>query len=209
MRDALAGLDMSERLARQLAFCVEADKVKHVFRQNPVSDGTRPENDAEHMWHLALMALILAEYSVEPIDLGRVLGMVLVHDLVEIDAGDAFVYDAAARAASVQRELDAADRIFAILPGDQTAWIRELWDEFEAKTSAEARFAGALDRLQPLLMNATAGGGAWHRHGITADRVRAINSVIDAGSPQLWEAAKAVLAGAVADGVLLPAVLQP
>jgi putative hydrolase of HD superfamily len=209
MRDALAGLDLGERLAQQLAFCVEVDKVKQVFRQNPVSDGTRPENDAEHMWHLALMALILAEYSAESLDLGRVLGMVLVHDLVEIDAGDAFVYDAAARAASVQRELDAAERIFGMLPADQAAWIRELWDEFEAKTTAEARFAGALDRLQPLLMNATAGGGAWTRHGITADRVTTTNSVIDHGSPRLWGAAQAVLARAVADGVLLPAVLQP
>jgi putative hydrolases of HD superfamily len=208
MRDPLAGVDLSERLAQQLAFCVEVDKVKQVFRQNPVTDGTRKENDAEHMWHLALMAMVLAEYAVEPIDLGRVFGMVLVHDLVEIDAGDAFVYDLAARTAAVDRELAAADRIFAMLPADQAAWIRELWDEFEAKETVEARFAGALDRLQPMLMNATAGGGGWAEHRITADRVRATNSVIDHGSPRLWAAAQGILAQAVADGVLQPEVLS-
>jgi putative hydrolase of HD superfamily len=172
-----------------------------------VTDGTRKENDAEHMWHLALMAMVLAEYSPSALNVRRVMGMVLVHDLVEIDAGDAFVYDVAARQAAAQRELAAAERIFNILPADQAEWIRDLWDEFEAKQTAEARFAGALDRLQPMLMNATAGGGGWAEHGIHADRVLAVNSVIALGSPQLWEAAQAVLAQAVADGVLLPAVL--
>ena len=207
VRDPLAGAALGDRLARQLAFCVEADKVKQVFRQNPVTDGTRQENDAEHMWHLALMAMILADYAVEPVELSRVIGMVLVHDLVEIDAGDAFVYDTAARAAAVERELAAAERIFGLLPDDQAAWVRGLWDEFEAKETPEARFAGALDRLQPMLMNATAEGGGWARHGITADRVLAINSVVEHGSPQLWDAAQAVIAAAVRDGVLAPAVL--
>jgi putative hydrolase of HD superfamily len=207
VRDPLAGADLGSRLARQLAFCVEADKVKQVFRQNPVTDGTRKENDAEHMWHLALMAMVLAEYAVEPVDLSRVIGMLLVHDLVEIDAGDAFVYDQAARAAAVTRELAAAERIFSILPDDQAAWVRQLWDEFEAKATPEARFAGALDRLQPMLMNATADGGGWAEHGITAQRVRATNAVIDHGSPALWAAAQEVLARAVSDGVLQPAVL--
>ena len=202
-------MDLTGRLAQQLAFCVEADKVKQVFRQNPVTDGTRKENDAEHMWHLALMALLLAEYAVEPVDVGRVIGMVLVHDLVEIDAGDAFVYDAAARAEALQRELAAAERIFGLLPADQAAWVRDLWDEFEAKVTVEARFAGALDRLQPMLMNATSGGGGWVQHGITADRVLETNAVIARGSPQLWTAAQAVLAQAVADGVLRPGVISP
>ena len=208
MRDALAGVALSARLARQLAFCIEADKVKQVFRQNPVTDGTRKENDAEHMWHLALMALVLAEHSVEPVDVGRVIGMVLVHDLVEIDAGDAFVYDSAARAAAAVLEVAAAERIFSMLPPDQATWARDLWDDFEAKATPEARFAGALDRLQPMLMNASADGGGWAEHGITADRVRATNSVIDLGSPELWQAAQRILAQAVADGVLQPGVLD-
>jgi putative hydrolase of HD superfamily len=207
-RGPLAGGELSRRLAEQLAFCIEVDKVKQVFRQNPLSDGTRKENDAEHMWHLALMAMVLAEYAVEPVDVGRVMGMVLVHDLVEIDAGDTFVYDKEARSAAVQQELVAADRIFNLLPVDQAVWMRGLWDEFEAKETVEARFAGALDRLQPMLMNAISGGGGWAEHGITADRVWATNSVIDHGSPQLWDAARAVLAQAVADGVLEPVVLR-
>jgi len=186
MRDALAGVALNARLSRQLAFCLEADKVKQVFRQNPVTDGSRKENDAEHMWHLALMAVVLSEYSVEPVDLSRVIAMVVVHDLVEIDAGDAFVYDRKAREAAAVLELAAAERIFSILPPDQATWVRDLWDDFEAKATPEARFAGALDRLQPMLMNASADGGGWVEHGIGADRVLATNSVIGHGSPALW-----------------------
>ncbi len=204
MRDPLDGVAVPERLADQLKFCIEADKVKQVLRRNPVTDGSRQENDAEHMWHLALMAVVLAEYSAEPVDLGRVIAMVLIHDLVEIDAGDAFIYDAAARQAAPPKELAAAERIFGLLPSDQERWARHLWDEFEARTSAEARFARALDRLQPLLMNATADGGEWKVHGITADRVAATNSVIDAGAPDLWAVARQVIDRAVAGGVLGP-----
>lgn len=205
MRDALARAHLSARLAHQLSFCIEIDRVKQVIRHNPVIDGSRRENDAEHMWHLAVMALILSEYSPQPLDVSRVIGMVLVHDLVEIDAGDAFVYDEAARAAAPAKEKAAAERIFGILPADQREWLRGLWDEFEEKQSAEARFAGAIDRLQPMLMNATADGGGWARHGITADRVMDKNSVIDAGAPELWTVARQVIEHAVEDGVLAPA----
>ena len=157
------------------------------------------------MWHLAVMALVLSEHSPVPLDLSRVIGMVLVHDLVEIDAGDAFVYDEAARAAAPAKERAAAERIFGILPADQRDWLRGLWDEFEEKQTAEARFAGAIDRLQPMMMNATADGGGWARHGITADRVIDKNSVIDAGAPDLWAVARQVIEHAVEDGVLAPA----
>lgn len=204
MRDPLAGVGASERLRRQLAFCVEADKVKGVDRQNPITDGSRAENDAEHMWHLALMALFLAEHAGEPVDPARVVAMLLLHDLVEIDAGDVFVYDTAGREAAVEAEAAAADRIFGLLPDDQGRWARRLWDEFEARESADARFARALDRLQPLLQNATADGGGWAKHGITADRVRGINSVIADSSATLWDAARQVIDGAVAGGVLGP-----
>lgn len=204
VRDPVAGIDISERLTRQVTFCLEADKVKQVLRRNPLTDGSRAEGDAEHMWHLALMAMILAEHAVEPVDLGRVIAMLLVHDLVEIDAGDVFVYDLVAREAAVAKEVAAADRIFGLLPPDQAAWARALWDEFEAKDTAEACFAGALDRLQPLLQNAAAGGGGWAVHGITSDRVLAMNSVIGRGAPDLWALAQQVIARAVADGVLAP-----
>ncbi|MDQ2754010.1 MAG: HD domain-containing protein, partial [Actinomycetota bacterium] len=145
MRDPLAGVDLTGRLASQLTFCLEIDRVKSILRQNFIADGSRPEGDAEHQWHLAVMALVLAEHALEPIDIGRVVAMVLIHDLVEIDAGDAFVYDDTARAAAAAKEEAAAVRIFGLLPADQALWVRELWDEFEAKKTPEARFAGALD----------------------------------------------------------------
>ena len=204
VRDPLAGSDVADRLARQLAFCVEIDKVKAVTRQNPLTDGSRPEGDAEHMWHLAVMALILTEYAADPVDLVRVIAMLLVHDLVEIDAGDTYVYDTLGREAVVAVEAAAAKRIFGMLPPDQGEWARGLWEEFEARATAEARFARALDRLQPLLQNATADGGGWVVHSITVDRVAEVNSLIGDGAPALWKVAQQIIAGAVADGVLRP-----
>lgn len=211
MRDPLSGVDLTDRLAQQVTFCLEADKVKQIMRRNPLTDGSRAEGDAEHMWHLALMALVLVEHATEPVDSGRVIAMLLVHDLVEIDAGDAFIYDSAARQAAAAKELAAADRIFNLLPEDQAAWARALWDEFEAKETPEARFAGALDRLQPMLQNATADGGGWVTHRITADRVLETNQVIDRGAPALWALARQVIGQAVAEGVLAsgPAARPP
>jgi putative hydrolase of HD superfamily len=199
------GVTGRDRLARQLEFCVEVDKVKSVARRNPLTDGSRPENDAEHMWHVALMALVLAEHAAQPVDVARVVSMLVVHDLVEIDAGDVFVYDTAGREAAADREARAAERIFGLLPADQAEWARALWDEFEARETADARFARALDRLQPLLQNVAAGGGAWAIHGITADRVTDVNSIIADASPALWTAAREAIAGAVARGHLRPA----
>jgi putative hydrolase of HD superfamily len=190
------------RLEQQLAFLLELDKAKSVFRQSYVTDGSRHENDAEHMWHLAMFVLVLAEHAAEPIDVGRVLRMVLVHDIVEIDAGDAFVYDEAARSTKAELELAAAERLYGLLPTDQGDELRALWEEFEAKETADARFAAAVDRLQPLLLNVTTEGRSWREHGVTSDKVLALNARIELGSPVLWEHVQQVLHDAVGKGYL-------
>ncbi len=192
----------ADRLERQLAFVREIDKAKGVLRQNPLSDDSRRENDAEHMWHLSVMAMVLAEHATETVDLLRVLRMLLIHDIVEIDAGDTFVYDDAAREGKQAREREAAERIFGILPEDQGAELRDLWEEFEARATPEARFAVAVDRLLPMMLNHASGGGAWSVHGITNDRVRARNEHIAEVAPDLWEAARALIDDAVARGIL-------
>lgn len=193
------------RLERQIAFLMEADKVKTVLRRNRVvSDPSRRENDAEHMYHFALMVMILAEYANASIDLLRVLKMVLIHDLVEIDAGDTFIYDTAAQAGKRQREELAADRIFAMLPDDQAQELRDLWEEFEAEETVEARFAAAVDRLQPLLCNYCTQGGAWKEHNVRASAVFARNRKIAQGSDSLWDYARKLLEDALRQGYLMP-----
>jgi putative hydrolase of HD superfamily len=201
-REPLAGANLEERLARQLAFCLELDRVKDIFRRNTLADGSRHEGDAEHQWHVAVMAMILAEYADEPVDVTRVLTMLLLHDVVEIDAGDTFLYDTAARAAAVDKERAAADRIFGLLPDDQRDQYRALWDEFEAKESPDARFAGALDRLQPMLLNAAGGGAGWRDNGVVASQVAGNAATIAAASSTLADVARALVAGVVADGIL-------
>ena len=159
-----------ESLSRQ-RFLREADQLKGVLRQSSILDGSRKENSAEHSWHLALMALVLGEYAPPGTDLNRVTAMLLIHDLVEIDAGDLFVYaDAAAQARQEAAEHAAADRIFALLPAAQGPGLRALWDEFEERRTPEARFARALDRLQPMLANYYLGGGTWQEHGVRPAR---------------------------------------
>jgi putative hydrolases of HD superfamily len=195
---------MTDRLSRQLTFLLELDKAKQVLRQNPLTDGSRRENDAEHMWHLALLVLVLAEHSKEPIDVLRVLKMVLVHDIVEIDAGDVFVYDVEARQAKEAKEREAADRIYGLLPDDQRDELRAVWEEFEERRTPESRFAAAVDRLQPLLLNTTNGGTVWKQHGITAERVLEVNRPIGDMAPDLWERAQELVAQAVERGYLEP-----
>ena len=193
----------AERLQRQIAFLMEADRVKTILRRNRVvSDPDRRENDAEHMYHFALFAMTLAEYSNAPVNLLRVLQMILVHDIVEIDAGDAFIYDAAQQVGKREREERAADRIFGLLPADQAAEYRTLWEEFEAEHTPEARFAAALDRLQPLLCNYHTQGGAWREYGVAAPQVFERNSKIQRGSTELWTHVEAMLHDAVAKGYL-------
>jgi putative hydrolase of HD superfamily len=189
-----------DRLQQQIQFLVEIDRLKQVFRQSSLMDGSRLENDAEHSWHFAMMALILAEHAKETIDLNRVLRMALIHDIVEIDAGDSFVYDDAAMATKTMRELAAAERIFNILPDEQAREIRALWDEFEEQETPEARFAGAIDRLCGLLSNYQSGGGGWKRHNVSASRIRQRNSHIAEGAPALWDLAQEFIADAVKQG---------
>jgi putative hydrolase of HD superfamily len=184
---------VQERLGAQLSFLIEVDKLKTVLRQSPLAAADRRENDAEHSWHLALMVTVLAEYSDQPVDVGRTLELVVVHDLVEIYAGDTPLYDDVGRQSQEWREQAAADRLFGLLPADQASRFRALWDEFEARITPEARFAKAMDRLQPLLLNWMAGGGTWRTPGVTADTVRARKSVIGDASVDLWEAARALI----------------
>ena len=183
----------SDRLRRQLDFILEIDKAKQVLRQSVLTGDRRRENDAEHAWHMAVMALLLEEYGPSGLNLAHALKMILVHDLVEIDAGDVYVYDDAARAAQAEREQAAADRIFALLPSDQGRELRALWDEFEARESPEARFAGALDRLQPLLLNFHTEGAAWRAHGVAKKQVLERNAPIGDGAPELWAHARALI----------------
>lgn len=190
------------RLHQQLQFIVEIDKLKHVLRQTLLIDKSRRENDAEHSWHLAMMAILLSEYAGEKVNLVRVLKMVLIHDLVEIDAGDTFCYDEPAIQTQTDREAAAADRLFGLLPRDQTDQLRSLWEEFEAKQSADARFATALDRLQPILHNYHTQGGTWKRAGVTIDKIRQRIAPIALGSPRLGEFAEALIQDALRQGFL-------
>ena len=193
-------------LDSQLRFLSEADQLKSVLRQSTLIDVSRQENSAEHSWHLALMALVLQGHAPAGTDISRVVAMVLLHDLVEIDAGDLFVYageEAQARQEVAERA--AADRIFALLPAPQAATFRALWDEFEERRTSEAAFARGLDRLQPMLANMRAGGGTWQQHGITADQVLAKVELIEDGSASLGRYARDLVADAVRTGILAPA----
>ncbi len=185
------GLD--SRLREQFGFLVEIDRLKTVMRQSPLAAADRRENDAEHSWHLAMMVILLAEYSDRPIDVGHTVRLVLVHDLVEIYAGDTPLYDDVAGADQREREVEAAGRLFGLLPDGQAGQLRALWDEFEARETAEARFAKAMDRLQPLLLNWMARGGTWKTPGVTADDVRARKAVIGDASAPLWQAARQII----------------
>lgn len=176
----------TDRLARQMAFLLEADKLKSIVRQTPLTDNSRRENSAEHSWHLAVAALALSEYAPPGLNLGRVLELVVVHDLVEIDAGDTFAYDPKGYEDKAAREQAAADRLFGMLPPEQAARMRACWDEFEAHATIEARFANALDRLQALLQNMGAGGGSWTAHRVTRSQVMRRMAPIESALPGVW-----------------------
>jgi putative hydrolase of HD superfamily len=169
------------RLQSQMEFLLEADKLKRILRRNHLSDASRLENDAEHSWYFALAALVLAEHSRDPIDLGKVLRMALIHDIVEIDAGDTFIYDSAASQGQGEREERAATRLYGLLPEDQAATLIELWREFERAETAEARFAKAIDRLAAVILNYASEGKTWRQHHVTKDKVIGVNQRIAAG----------------------------
>ena len=198
------------RLVRQVEFIAECDKLKEIFRQTLNTQSRRAENDAEHSWHLCLCVIVLAEHANWPnLDVLHVLKMLIVHDLVEIDAGDTFAYDTAAMAHQHEREAVAADRIFGLLPADQAREFRALWDEFEEKKTPESRFATACDRFQPMLLNCRVQGGGWKKHGITHDRVVARNRQIADGSAALWSHAEKMIQELADAGHLAPKPPSP
>ena len=195
---------MPDRLARQIAFLVEADKLKAVTRRTPLVDLSRLENAAEHSWHLVLVIMVMREYGPPDVDWVRVIEMVAVHDLVEIDAGDVSAYDVEALAAKAQRERAAADRIFGLLPSDQERRFRQLWDEFEAQATPESRFANAVDRLQPLIQNAHASGGSWRAQSLARTQVLGRMAPIENSLPDVWPHVLEVVESFCAAGLLRP-----
>ena len=195
-------MNPADRLEQQIAFIVEIDRLKTVIRQNYLADGSRRENTAEHSWHVTLMAVILSEHAAEPVDRARVLELLLVHDLVEIDAGDTFAYDSAGEQTKAAREQAAAERIFGLLPAAQAAYLRAAWDEYEASETPEARFALSLDRLMPMIHNSLTEGRAWQANGVAADKVRHRAESITRGAPALGELAARLIESSVAAGFL-------
>lgn len=192
----------TERLQQQIQFIIEIDKLKQIYRQNLLIDGSRRENDVEHSWHLAVMAMVLQEYSAEPVDLTKVLKMVLLHDLVEIDAGDTFCYDPEANLDKAQREEAAADRIYGLLPADQRDEYRALWEEFEEGRTAEAKFAACLDRLQPLIHNYRTNGGTWMMHQVTSEQVKKRMEPVKEASSILGKYVQWIIEDSIAQGTL-------
>ena len=178
---------MEERLKRQLEFSLEIDKEKNVFRQTHLSGHGRNENDAEHSWHMAIMAYLLREYSNEPVDIARVMLMCLIHDVVEIDAGDTYAYDEASLATQQEREDRAKERLFSMLPQDQAEELTEIFEEFEAYETPESKFAHAMDNLQPVILNNSNGGGDWKEHGVTAEQIYGRQRKTALGSGELFE----------------------
>lgn len=178
---------MEERLKKQVAFILEMDKEKNIFRQTHLSGHGRNENDAEHAWHMAVMAYLLQEYANEPVDIAKVMLMCLTHDVVEIDAGDTYAYDAEGLKTQKSRENAAKERIYSLLPEDQKTALQGIFDEFEENRTAEARFAHAMDNLQPLLLNNSNNGGDWREHQVTADQVYGRQAKTKEGSQRLFE----------------------
>ncbi len=191
-----------ERLKQQLEFVLELDRLKTVLRQTEISDCSRRENSGEHSWHVALMALVLHEHANSPVNPAHVAKMLLIHDVVEIDAGDTFLYDESGNAKKEELETRAAERIFGLLPHDQAGELRQLWDEFEVGETPEAKFARAIDRLAPCLLNVASKGSAWVKNGISYDQAFSKNSTIAEGSESLWAAAQEALQQAKDNGYL-------
>ncbi|AUL96040.1 phosphohydrolase [Vibrio vulnificus] len=188
---------------KQLALLMELDKLKSVLRRTRVkSADKRLENSAEHSWHVALMALLMEEHANEPVNIGRVVKMLLLHDVVEIDAGDTFVYDAVASKQQAEKELAAAQRLFGMLPADQGEELLQLWLEFEAAQTADAKFGKALDRIIPMLLNYHNQGQSWQEHGVTRQQALTVNQKIDLGSHVLWDKAQEIIEQATQNGWL-------
>lgn len=195
---------MDERLKKQLDFALEIDKEKNIFRQTHLSGHGRNENDAEHAWHMAIMAYLLKEYSNEPVDIGKVMLMCLIHDIVEIDAGDTYAYDAENLKTQKAREDAAKERIFSILPEEQKDELIKLFDEFAEFKTAESKFAHAMDNLQPLILNNSNGGGDWREHGVTAEQVYGRQSKTKLGSERLYDVIDRIIKENIVKGNIKP-----
>jgi len=194
----------NERLLKQIKFIVEIDKMKQIFRQNVVIGTSRNENDAEHSWHLAVMAMLLSEYAVEKdIDIFKVVKIVLIHDLVEIYAGDTFCYDEKGNEDKLDREKCAAERLFNILPEDQGNEIKNLWVEYEDVKTPESCFAACLDRIQPLILNYNTCGHTWKKPGVTSEKVLKRNAILEENAPELWQYVKETIEDSVKKGYLI------
>ncbi|MCK5633938.1 MAG: HD domain-containing protein [Anaerolineales bacterium] len=188
---------MDKRFDQQIRFILEIDKLKSISRQSYLIAGSRQENSAEHSWHVALMGMLLAEYAEQPVDVLRTMKMLMIHDIIEIDAGDTYCYDEAGTVDQSNRENAAAERLFGLLPEDQMIELRELWDEFEERSTPEAKFAATIDRLMPLLHNYHTEGRSWREHGIRKNQVSARNEVMKDGSLALWQVAMSLIEDAV------------
>lgn len=191
-----------KRFRQQIEFLIEIDKIKHVFRKTKLFNGSRYENDAEHAWHLSLMAMVLSEHANEKIDVAKVIKMALIHDIVEIDAGDIIVYDQQNRALAQAKENAAAERIFGLLPADQRQEFISLWREFETRETPEAKFAAAIDRLEPILQNHLNDYHAWRAYGVSSDMLYASNRHVQEGSEVIWNAVQEIFADAIDKGVV-------
>ena len=194
----------SEKIKKQIEFIITIDEMKNVLRRNLVADGSRRENDAEHSWHLAVMAMILEEYSADKVDISRVLKIALVHDLVEVYAGDTFAYDVKGNEDKLDREIMAAEKLFGMLKDGQGDEIRALWDEFEAKETPESKYANAIDRLQPLLLNYLTNGHTWKLGDVHAPQILQRMDIIRTATPELWHIVEGIISTSIEAGLLKP-----
>ncbi len=194
----------SEKIKKQIEFIITIDEMKNVLRRNLVADGSRRENDAEHSWHLAIMAMVLEEYSADKVDIAKVMKIALVHDLVEVYAGDTFAYDAKGNEDKLDREIMAAEKLFGMLKGGQGDEIRALWDEFEAKETAESKYANAIDRLQPLILNYLTDGHTWKLGDVHAPQIYKRMDIIRTATPELWHIVEGIISTSIEAGLLKP-----
>ncbi len=194
----------SEKLKNQIAFVIEIDEMKRILRMNLHADGSKRENDAEHSWHLAVMAMLLEEYCSEKVDIARVIKIALVHDLVEVYAGDTFAYDSKGYEDKDEREKMAADKLFGMLDDEQAAFFRALWDEFEEKSTPESRYANAVDRLQPLLLNYLTDGHTWKLGDVHAPQILKRMDIIRTATPELWHIVEGIIETSIEKGILKP-----
>lgn len=194
----------NEKLKRQIEFAITIDKMKNVFRRSLITDGSRRENDAEHSWHFAMLAMLLEEYSAEKINIERVLKIALVHDLVEVYAGDTFAYDSKGNADKFEREIAAAEKLFGSLDEEQGAEMRALWDEFEEMETPEARYANAIDRIQPLMLNFMTNGHTWKQGDVHAPQVLGRMKIIKTAAPELWSVVEGIINTSIEIGILKP-----